>query len=55
MKKRKLRGWVKVVLYILGTILLIKLLQWDAVQTEKAINTCLERGYSMAQCEDIKG
>lgn len=53
-KKRRLKKWVKVVLFLIGVLLFAKILQWDAEATERAINTCLEKGYSEWECTDIK-
>lgn len=57
MKKRKLRMWVKVVLFIVGAYVglnigesLVSKIQYEQQVNEQAINYCVSQGRSEQKC-----
>lgn len=51
MKKRKLKRWVKVTLFVIAMLLLLII---NGKETEEAVNTCIENGQNPAVCEQLR-
>lgn len=51
MKRRKLRGWVKIALVVIA---MLSLLVINGKMTDDAVNTCIENGQYSSVCENLR-